>query len=293
LVFANTKISRKYWNNWLKKDLLINFEHALSPAEEADTYDLKPKQEDGQPDVEFLSALLDRVKKVMALKMVKRPYNFLLEDTFDDTDLETMQERVKHMGIIAHAQGFFYHIKGMTQRVEDPKSSKKFYEEAISKFEEALDQDPNNKEVNHKKKKKKQKKVLFNLFFLQILLSIALSWILHIEEDYKQVPNAKFHVDDPRVTKAEEYSLRAISVEPKYDPFSLFRYAQFLERCNRLQEAEDYYLQSLEADPNNPACLHCYGNLLTARGLHEIAEKFYLRSSKNTIGKTHWPEYYL
>jgi tetratricopeptide (TPR) repeat protein len=80
-------------------------------------------------------------------------------------------------------------------------------------------------------------------------------------------------------------------VNNEQDSFSLFRYAQFLERCGNLETAEDYYLQALEADPNNAGCLHCYGNLLSDRGLHEEAEKFYLRSSQTTIGK-HMPEYY-
>eukprot|EP00028_Trichosphaerium_sp_Am-I-7-wt_P009830 CAMPEP_0168531082 /NCGR_PEP_ID=MMETSP0405-20121227/15165_1 /TAXON_ID=498012 /ORGANISM="Trichosphaerium sp, Strain Am-I-7 wt" /LENGTH=203 /DNA_ID=CAMNT_0008555675 /DNA_START=51 /DNA_END=658 /DNA_ORIENTATION=+ len=203
----------------------------------------------------------------MGFSFMERYYNFGSEEPFDDTDLEEIGERVKHMNIIAHAQGFFYHIKGMGIRVEDPGTSKKFYEVAIEKFGEALNSDPNNKEI---------------------LLSIALTWILWIEEDYSDT-NAKFNRHDPKVKKAEEYSLRAISADPKYDAFSLFRYAQFLEHCGRLDGAEDYYLQSLEADPNNPGCLHCYGNLLTEKGQHEEAEKLFIRSSKTTIGKKHWP----
>lgn len=76
------------------------------------------------------------------------------------------------------------------------------------------------------------------------------------------------------------------------DSFSLFRYAQFLEKCGDLETAEDYYLMALEADPNNAGCLHCYGNFLSERGLEEEAESFYLRSSKNTIGQKYMPEYY-
>lgn len=70
------------------------------------------------------------------------------------------------------------------------------------------------------------------------------------------------------------------------------RYAQFLERCDRLEDAEDYYLQALEADPNNTGALHLYGNLLSEFGLHDIAEKFYQRSSQTTVGYKYIPEYY-
>jgi tetratricopeptide (TPR) repeat protein len=52
------------------------------------------------------------------------------------------------MNIVAHALGFFYHIKGLTNRVEDPLNAQRFYEIAIEKFEEALDSNPNNKEVH-------------------------------------------------------------------------------------------------------------------------------------------------
>lgn len=47
---------------------------------------------------------------------------------------------------------------------------------------------------------------------------------------------------------------------------------------------QDYYLQSLEADPNNAACLHQYGNFLSERGFDRDAEKFFVRSSENTKG---------
>lgn len=149
--------------------------------------------------------------------------------------------------------------------------------------------------------------------------------MLCIEEETKLKPTHNerekvlFSRTDPRVRKAEEYSLRAIAAEPKYgkqlynghltfillpymdisltllfylDSFSLFRYAQFLEKCGDLETAEDYYLMALEADPNNAGCLHCYGNFLSERGLEEEAESFYLRSSKNTIGQKYMPEYY-
>ena len=59
---------------------------------------------------------------------------------------------------------------------------------------------------------------------------MALTWTLMIEDSYKHIPNAKFERSDPKVAKVEEYSLRAIFAEPKYDSFSLFRYAQFLEK---------------------------------------------------------------
>lgn len=121
---------------------------------------------------------------------------------------------------------------------------------------------------------------------------MALTWMLCVEDRYNHIPNASFDLDDPLVQKAEEYSLRAIIAEPKYDSFSAFRYAQFLEKCGRLDSAEDYYLMALEADPTNPGCLHCYGQLLSEKGCHDEAEKFFKQASLNTIGVAKWPQWY-
>jgi tetratricopeptide (TPR) repeat protein len=59
----------------------------------------------------------------------------------------------------------------------------------------------------------------------------------------------------------------------------LFQYGRFLDKCGASEKAEEYYLKSLESDPNNDSCLHEYGNFLHERGIFEMAEKFYLRCS--------------
>ena len=151
LVFGHTKNSDSYWNDFLKKDLLINFPCSLHTAEASKDHDLKPRVElrkgGDVVDQTFMICLFEKVRKMMALAFTTRQYNFNLEQPFDDTDLDTIGERVKHMNIMAHAQGFFYHMKGLINRVDDPLNAQKFYETAIGKFEEALDANPNNKEV--------------------------------------------------------------------------------------------------------------------------------------------------
>jgi hypothetical protein len=47
------------------------------------------------------------------------------------------------------------------------------------------------------------------------------------------------------VQRANDYYLRAIRADPT-NSYSLFRYGQFLEKCQMLEHAEDYYLLSLE-----------------------------------------------
>ena len=99
-----------------------------------------------------------------------------------------------------------------------------------------------------------------------------------------------------------EYCLRAIFAPPKYDTYSLHQYAALLEACHDYEAAEvrqtltrqDYYLQSLEANPNNPEALLDYGRiqhshagnfLSQVRGDDEYAERFYTRLSQNTAGQ--------
>lgn len=152
LVFGNNKNSDSYWNDFLKKDLLINFPSSLHTAEAKKDHNLKPrvlelKKVSDMIDQTFIHCLFEKVRKMMALAFTNRQYNFNLEQPFDDTDLDGIGERVKHMNIMAHAQGFFYHMKGLINRVDDPLNAQKFYETAIGKFEEALDANPNNKEV--------------------------------------------------------------------------------------------------------------------------------------------------
>jgi len=266
LVFGNSVTSEKYWTEHLKQDIKRNFIMALTNEELETTYSLKSKV-NGEVDINFMKILLGRLEKMTGMRFSTRTRNpqiFLLEQPFNETDLETLPLRVKHMNIVNFAEGFFYSLKGMTTRVEDPESAQKFYQVAIEKFEEALDSNPNNKEI---------------------LLNVALTWTLLLEDEFslqlaagENIPNSH-----PSVSKATEYYLRAISCPPKYDSHSLFLYAYFLERLGNLA-AEDYYLQSLEADPNNVACLLQYGNMLSSMGMHSIAEDFYKRASENTKG---------
>jgi len=173
--------------------------------------------------------------------------------------------KVKFSGVIHFAEGFYYLINGLTNRVDDRTASLRFYGMAIERFEEALDSNPNNKDI---------------------LVNMALTWTLALEDEYKIELAQRLYInkDNAAVSKAMEYYLRAISAEPKYDSHSLYLYAHFLEMCGNEEASEDYYLQSMEAEPNNACCLYQYGNFLSKKGLEGDAEKFYLRSSQNTKG---------
>jgi hypothetical protein len=220
-------------------------------------------------DYDFLDVVFNRVKAMMGLQFTHdRQYSWDMEAPFNDTDLKNVGYKVKHMNIISHVQGFFWQINGLMARSSNVSGlALDYYKAAIDKYEEALDLNPENKDI---------------------LRNLALTWLLLIEEGRK--PGHPFPVDDRRVQKVHEYIMRAISAPPKYDSLSLFRYANLLSRLNKKEEAEDYYLQSLEADPNNTGCLHEYGEFLSTEGLDDEAEQFYRRSSETTAGASRFPE---
>lgn len=220
-------------------------------------------------DYDFLDVVFQRVRAMVGLQFTHdRNYGWEMEEPFNDTDLKNVGYKVKHMNIISHVQGFFWQLNGLMARSSNVTGlAKGYYEAAIDKYEEALDLNPENKDV---------------------LRNLALTWLLLIEEDTK--PGHEFSLADWRVQKVREYIMRAISAHPKYDSLSLFRYANLLSRCGSKDEAEDYYLQSLEADPNNTGCLHEYGELLSEQGLDNEAEQFYKRSSETTAGAQRFPE---
>eukprot|EP01119_Soliformovum_irregulare_P021321 TRINITY_DN7074_c0_g1_i2.p1 TRINITY_DN7074_c0_g1~~TRINITY_DN7074_c0_g1_i2.p1 ORF type:complete len:833 (+),score=208.66 TRINITY_DN7074_c0_g1_i2:91-2589(+) len=264
VVFANTETSETYWRTSLKTDIRKNFLLALTNEESEIDYPLKPRLPSGEIDANFLSCVLRRFEKLVGMRLSPRTQNpevFFTQTPFFDTDLDTLPLRVKHMNIINFAEGFFFEFEGLTHRVDDPISAQRFYQMAIDKFGEALDSNPNNKDL---------------------LLNVALTWTLALEI----AEGNTFPAENGAVLRAMEYYLRAISAPPRYDSHSLFLYAYFLERCGKYETAEDYYLLSLEADPNNPACLLQYGNFLSERQKHVEAEKFFVRSSVNTQGRT-------
>eukprot|EP01118_Nematostelium_gracile_P006177 TRINITY_DN1987_c0_g1_i1.p1 TRINITY_DN1987_c0_g1~~TRINITY_DN1987_c0_g1_i1.p1 ORF type:complete len:887 (+),score=181.40 TRINITY_DN1987_c0_g1_i1:68-2728(+) len=268
LIFGNTVESDQYWNFNLKVDCQKSFLLSLKPKEADSNHIFKPRVF-GEIDTNFMQTLLMRIQKLTGIgfsNRINNPAIFNLEKPFFDTDLEVMPLRIKHMNVVNFAEGFFFEYEGLTKRVSDPDAASRFYSAAISKFEEALDSNPNNKEI---------------------LLNVALTWTLQLEDEFHQelAQGQYFPLQHVAVMKATEYYLRAISAPPKYDSHSLFMYAHFVERCGNHEAAEEYYLQSLEVDPNNSACLFQYGNFLSQRSLDDDAEKFFIKSSENTKGQ--------
>lgn len=145
LVFGSSRASEQHWMS-LKRDLEANYPLALSETEAQDDSPLKPK------DPAALLAVFSRVTEMLGLRWragVARTETLSEETPFDDTDLEGVGERVKarlllplapsdprqHMNIVAHAQGYFWHLKGLAIRTADPGQASHFYEVACERFE--------------------------------------------------------------------------------------------------------------------------------------------------------------
>eukprot|EP01103_Thecamoeba_quadrilineata_P017072 TRINITY_DN5918_c0_g1_i1.p1 TRINITY_DN5918_c0_g1~~TRINITY_DN5918_c0_g1_i1.p1 ORF type:complete len:585 (+),score=95.88 TRINITY_DN5918_c0_g1_i1:3-1757(+) len=267
LVFGESPASDAYWNSELKQGIHMKFEEGLSRKEAEAGYALKcilDLLSDERVDGKLM--LFKNIRKMTGLhfstrllKDFEENRNAWLsrgEQPFDDTDLKEIGLRVKHMNIIAHAEGVFFKVKGNVNWDRDPVVSKRFYRKATKKFLEALDTDPNNSDT------------LCNMAEVSQRL---------IEGESRGLAHMKFAETDPAVQETQDFYLRAIRSNPN-DATALFHFAQFLDKCNRPKEAQDYYLRSLEADPYNLDCLHEYGNFLAEYGDQDDAEKFYLRS---------------
>eukprot|EP01096_Ripella_sp_DP13-Kostka_P002103 TRINITY_DN127_c2_g1_i1.p1 TRINITY_DN127_c2_g1~~TRINITY_DN127_c2_g1_i1.p1 ORF type:complete len:265 (+),score=113.49 TRINITY_DN127_c2_g1_i1:99-797(+) len=173
---------------------------------------------------------------------------------FQRTDVDTMGERIKHMNIVGNAEGFLMMVKGFQSRVRDSHEAVSFFSRAIDKFDEVLTSNPNSK----------------------VSLVQCSRALVALDEEIRRQTHSDFVFDSPRISRANDYLLRAVDLDP-LDPLSLYHYAQFLEMCGKLDLAEEFYLRVLEVDPNYVEALHSYGSLLDERNDHDYAERFFLR----------------
>jgi tetratricopeptide (TPR) repeat protein len=250
VVFGNSDQARMYWGDHLKTRLMEKFERALSAEELKPTYDLKQRlcKEGGME-----SKLFVRVQQIMGLKFipsVMREFSkpstgdadvFNSYTPFDETDMEELGCRVKHLNIVERALGYILKTKARKHGI-DPNARRRLLKQAMSKFDAALESDPDNKGT------------LRNY-----------SDVLALNGEYER---ADFHYR------------RALEVDPD-DTSTLFAYAVFLEQIDRLAEAEAFFVRCLEIDQFNDHCLQAYGYFIEEK-LHDsdVAEQFYQLASR-------------
>ena len=280
LVFGKSKESDKFWDTIVKKQLRSKFRLNNEITQDNNNYSISLKKiilidmED-----EYLSPcimLFNRITNLMGLKFTPQvilkftnpsTYPKILNERypFDDTYLDQIGYKVKHMNIIAEALGSYYYYKGLRESLEgqDNNSSVELLRIGLEKFEEALGSNPTNTGL------------LKNAALCCTRIAeLVASGGAHLED-------IQFDPSAADIQKADQYYIRGISSDPD-DGEYLYSYAKFLWRCGRYERAEEYFLQSLETNPNFVWCLRDYGVLLSEQGLEDTAEEFFVIASQRT-----------
>jgi len=180
---------------------------------------------------------------------------------FDLMDLMDMEVRVKHTPLVTNAEGLWFSMKAAEALESRGKMEAiTLYHRAVSKFEQALNSDPNNYDA---------------------ILNLARVWnamleISHASSD--QSAGVYFPMSDPDVMKTNEYYLSALDLRPE-NAHLHSRYAVFLSKCRRWDLAEAEFMTSLELNANDPDSLEAYADFLNASALHVEATAFLQRAT--------------
>eukprot|EP01095_Lingulamoeba_sp_RSL-Kostka_P009027 TRINITY_DN3078_c0_g2_i1.p1 TRINITY_DN3078_c0_g2~~TRINITY_DN3078_c0_g2_i1.p1 ORF type:complete len:341 (+),score=110.04 TRINITY_DN3078_c0_g2_i1:174-1196(+) len=254
LIFGNSDISSNYWNTTIKQNLIIYFPNALDNSEIEDQSCLKKLLHEDDFCLLF-SKSCDLCNLHFAIKAYEHfssnPNAYKYTNPLDVTDLEEIDVCVRHLNIVALAQG--YVLKNRARRMKGEKNSNRLCQIAIEKFKQALSDKPRDKHALRE-------------------LADANNIIAKQEND----PEIKKKF----IKQANIYYKRAVDVDPE-DVNTLFKYAVFLEdSLKQINMAEEYFLLALEADSHNHHCMQRYADFLDGQGLNDDAEAFYICASE-------------
>jgi len=197
-----------------------------------------------------MCSLFSLVRKMTSLKFPSSalkefssdPSIFRYTSPFHNTELTEIGVRIRHLNIVALAQGYVLKIGARSNYSVSVENTSRLCKLAIVKFKQALEDNPGDK------------RALSELADTSSILG-----------DYQQ---------------AREYYLRSITADPT-DSNTLFRYAVFLEdKMHLMLEAEEFYLRTLEVNPQHDHCLQRYGHFLECQGNPDSAEEFFIRASE-------------
>lgn len=276
LVFGKSRESVEFWKIVIKKQLASKFN--IDGQTTSEGFPLKKFL--GLMATNELSPLLmlfGRLVSLTGIKLTPQASTKVNDPTkfaritkerypFDDTDLDEIGYRVKHMNIISEALGSYYYYKGLRQSLEgstECDSPVELLRTALDKYEEALMSNPTNVGL-----------LKNSALCCTRIVELVASGGCHLED-------IQFDPSAADIQKADQYYIRAVASDPD-DGETLYSYAKFLWKCGRFERAEEYFLQSLETNPNFVWCLRDYGVLLSEQGLEELAEEFFVLASKKT-----------
>mmetsp|Transcript_5907 Transcript_5907/g.7764 ORF Transcript_5907/g.7764 Transcript_5907/m.7764 type:complete len:1006 (-) Transcript_5907:86-3103(-) len=192
---------------------------------------------------------------------------------FEVLDLKKQRMQVKQTNIISTSAGNFYYTKGLeASKIGSMGEALSLTKVAEHKYRQALKSDPTDP---------------------HILASYAQcrSMVMALQKSGgKSMANIIFSMYDAEVEMTDSYFSRALEASQQLPPsdlsYLLLLYAKFLVRCSRMNRAEDFFLRSLEAHPNNVRCLRTYGRFLNDVLQHyESCELFLARGGKANLLK--------
>jgi Translation initiation factor eIF3 subunit 135 len=181
---------------------------------------------------------------------------------FDILDLANIGLRVKHANFVTCAQGNFYYAKAQQVLVDGT------IDEALSllhlareRFESALVSEPNNVDT---------------LYFL----ARTRAQMLEFGSGGRNMSNVRFDSASADVGLTEHYFRRALNGGGRDAPHILFAYAKFLQRCDKLNRADKFYLRAIAMQPNDEQRLFEYSNFLSERGDEQSVRHFLNRAHR-------------
>jgi len=209
--------------------------------------------------------LVKRIFKMLGVKIRKKSLQRwatrgVTSDPMVEADLKELSEKIKHMNIIDHAQGYLFRMQSFSADINE---STVYLERAIKRFNSALKSNPTNKYT---------------------LRNMAQAYYtLYRVESRKQnydLPSLHLH---PHLHLADRYykdCLRADST----DVFSLDQYSSFLVVFHHFKEGMHWLLKLLQVDKNNHSALviirHC---------LHAVGLRVHLQFKTSATGIQYTP----
>ena len=140
---------------------------------------------------------------------------------------------MKHMGIINGALAESYLLKGLSSKIQN-ETAAFYYERSVRHYEEALDANPTNltymKHCAHALERQVRCQEL-------------------AQRTHNQIMDA-YSMTNPLVLKIVTLMKRILILDPRCC-FTLRNYAKLLDKCRERCQAQDLYLQALEADPSH------------------------------------------
>jgi len=243
LVFENSNESLEYWQSTIKSQLFQYYTMALSSTENHSGTQLKRMLTDD--DMTLLFRRLIKMTHIRFTPKAEEEFStngkaFNTTQPFDVTYLEELCVSVRHMNIVALAQG--YVLKSKARERNGGLDKSRLCRMAIEKFKEALSDNPGDKRV------------------------------------LRELADSADIIGD--TTLANEYYRRAISADHKDANTLFKYAVFLEESMKDKKGAEEFYLRALEHNPRHDHCLQRYGDFLESLGNFDGAEEFYIRAAE-------------